>query len=269
MQQKRKKSQQPELVVKPILIGSWHSKEALRLVPKRFLSTLLVAVVYVFFSVMAGFDNPVLQLIISAAIIGVVFFYQNSKGMEAGEKDAAFSEIMYEREQEGRSVSAEDRERCFHPFRGTFAALLAALPFVAICLVYAFIVKPWAYQLGVLPAWMDNMLAHNEMGDALAYYNTVRSLTATDILRIIVRCLTMPFVNIANVFGNKAVLWAERLSPLFVLVPSLGFGLGYSRGHALRTRINTGIMQGVEKKKRKERKARKQRQRSSSPERLI
>lgn len=269
MQQKTKNSQQPEPVVKPILIGSWHSKEAFKLVPKRFLSILLVGIVYVFFSVMAGFDIPVLQLIISASIIGVVFFYQNNKGMEIGEKDAAFSEIMYEREQEGRPVSQEDRERCFHPFRGFFAALLGALPFVIVCLIYAFLVKPWTYQLGVLPSWTDSLLAHNEMGDALGYYNTVRSLTATDILRIIVRCLTMPFINIANVFGNRAVLWAERLSPLFVLVTPIGFGLGYSRGHALRTRINTGIMQGVEKKKRKERKARKQRQRSSSPERLI
>ncbi|MBR2923947.1 MAG: hypothetical protein IKC28_02855 [Clostridia bacterium] len=269
MQQKKKNDKQPQLVVKPILIGEWNSKEAYRLAPKRALSILLVAVVYVFFSVMAGFENPILRVVISLSIIGVVFFYQYTKGMELGEKDAAFSEIMYERQQEGRPVSEEDRRRCFHPFRGMFASFLGALPFVIICLVYAFMAKPWQYQLGILPSWTKNMLAHNEMGDALSYYNISRSIGTTDIFRIIVRCLTLPFINIATVFGNKPLLWAERLAALFVLIPPAGFGIGYSRGHALRTRINTGIMQGVEKKKRKERKARKQRQRSSSPERLI
>ena len=269
MQQKNTNSKQPEVVVKPILKGAWNSKEAYRLAPKRTLSILLIGVVYVFFSVMAAFDNPVLRIIMSASVIGIAFFYQYTKGMEAGEKDAAYSEIMYERKQEGRTVSPEDEQRCFHPFRGAYATLLGAIPFVIICLIYAFIAKPWTYELGVLPGWMDNILAHNETGDALAYYHVTRTMGAADILRVIVRCLTMPFINISNVLGNRAVLWAERLSALFVLVAPMGYGVGYSRGHALRTRINTGIMQGVEKKKRKERKARKQRQRSSSPERLI
>lgn len=269
MQQKSNKPKQPEVVVKPILTGAWNSKEAYQMAPKRTLSILLIGVVYVFFSVMAGFNNPALRLILSTSIIGVVFFYQYTKGMESGEKDAAFSEIMYERKQEGRPISPEDEKRCFHPFRGVYATFLGAIPFMIICLIYAFLAKPWAYQLGVLPGWMDTMLTHNEISDALAYYNITRSINGTDILRIIVRCLTMPFINIGNVIGKEGLLWAERLSALFVLVGPMGFGVGYSRGHALRTRINTGIMQGVEKKKRKERKARKQRQRSSSPERLI
>ena len=269
MQQKVSKSKQPEVVVKPILTGAWNSKEAYQMAPKRTLSILLIAVVYVFFSVMAGFNHPVLRLILSVSIIGVVFFYQYTKGMEVGEKDAAFSEIMYERKQEGRAISPEDEKRCFHPLRGAYATLLGAIPFIIICLIYAFLAKRWSYQLGVLPGWMNTMLTHNEISDALSYYTVTRSINAVDILRIIVRCLTMPFINIGNVIGKDGLLWAERLSPLFVLVGPMGYGVGYSRGHALRTRINTGIMQGVEKNKRKERKARKQRQRSSSPERLI
>ncbi len=205
----------------------------------------------------------------SLAIIGVAIYYQAIKGMEIGEKDAAFSEIMYERQQEGKDVSKQDLQRCFHPFRGAFATLLGAIPFMIICLVYAFVTKPWEYQLGVLPSWMDNLLMHNEMGDALAYYNVTRTLGAVDVLRIIVRCLIMPFVNIASVSGNNAILWVERFSALLMLIAPMGFGVGYARGHDLRTRINTGIQQGVAQKKRKERKARKRRQNSSSPERLI
>ena len=69
--------------------------------------------------------------------------------------------------------------------------------------------------------------------------------------------------------GNDAALLAERLSPLFVLLAPLGYGLGYTQGRKLRDKINTGIKMGDDRKKRRERKARKQRQRSKSPERLI
>ncbi len=264
-----KNNKKPTPVVKPILKGSWHGREALKLAPKRTLSTFLIGLMYVFCSVMAGFDQPVLKIIVSLAIIGVAFYFQYAKGMEFGEKDAAFAEIMYERQQEGRTISDEDRNRCFHPLRGIYATLLGVLPFMILCIIYAFMAKRWAYTLGVLPGWMDNMLLHDEMKDALSYYTQTAAFGAEDALKIIVRCLIMPFINIADVFGHDAVLLTERLSALFVLVAPMGFGAGYSRGHVLRTRINTGIQQGVEKKKRKERKARKKRQRSSAPERLI
>ena len=267
MQNKNKKQLTP--VVKPILKGDWRGKEALKMAPKRTLSTFLIGLLYIFCSVMAGFDQPVLKIIVSLAIIGIAFYFQLIKGMEAGEKDAAFAEIMYERQQEGRQISDEDRRRCFHPFRGAYATFLGVLPFVILCIVYAFMARRWSYTLGVLPGWMDNMLMHDEMKDALSYYNRVNTFGTVDALRIIARSLSMPFINIAGVFGYDAVLLAERLSPLFVMVAPMGFGVGYSRGHVLRTRINTGIQQGVEKKKNKERKARKKRQRSSTPERLI
>ena len=269
MQQKTNKAAQPQIVVKPILKGKWNSKAAWQLAPKRALSVLLITLAYVFCSVMAGFENPVLRVIVSLAVIGVVFYYQSVKGMEVGEKDASFAEIMYERQQEGKQIPADDLDRCFHPLRGVYATLLGTLPFIIICLVYAFMAKRWSYQLGVLPGWMNNILMHNEAADALSYYSIQRTMGVSDVLRIIVRCMIMPFINIAGVWGNDAILLAERLSPLFVLVAPMGFGFGYSRGHVLRTRINTGIHQGVEKKKRKEMKARKKRQRSSSPERLI
>lgn len=269
MQQKKNQNNAPETVVKPILVGDWKSAATWKMAPKRTLSTLLIALVYVFCSVMASLDNPVLRIIVSAAVILMVFYYQRTKGMEAGEKDAAYSEIMYQRQQEGKAITAEDRDRCFHPLRGVFATLLGVLPFVIICLIYAFMAKRWTYELGVVPSWMKNSLVHEEIKDALNYYVVNRSMNAVDALRIVARCLTMPFINIAGVLGKDATLWAERLSPLFVMIAPMGFGVGYSRGHALRTRINTGIKQGVDKKKRKEQKARRKRQRSSSPERLI
>lgn len=269
MQRNNNRNNAPEIVVKPILLGDWKSSSTWKMAPKRTLSTLLIALVYVFCSVMANLDNPVLRICVSVAVVLLVFYYQNTKGMEAGEKDAAYSEIMYQRQQEGKEISDHDKERCFHPLRGVFATLLGVLPFVIICLIYAFMAKRWTYELGVIPSWMKNSLMHDEVKDALNYYVSNRSMNIADVLRIAVRCLTMPFINIAGVIGNDATLWAERLSPLFVMIAPMGFGFGYSRGHALRTKINTGIKQGVDKKKRKEQKARRKRQRSSAPERLI
>lgn len=41
--------------------------------------------------------------------------------------------------------------RCFHPFKGMFAALVGAAPFVAFAVVYAVLTRPITYTLGVLP----------------------------------------------------------------------------------------------------------------------
>ena len=112
-------------------------------------------------------------------------------------------------------------------------------------------------------------MRQSEFADALSYYNRSAGLGVMDILRVIDRAMMMPFINVFSSLGNEASLLAERLSPLFVLIAPLGYGLGYAQGKRLRDRINTGIKMGDDKKKRRERKARRQRQRSKSPERLI
>ena len=48
--------------------------------------------------------------------------------------------------------------------------------------------------------------------------------------------------------GNDAALLAERLSPLFVLLAPLGYGVGYTQGKALRDKINTGIKMGDDRR---------------------
>ncbi len=269
MQQKVKKPVQPQAVVKPILTGAWNGPDMWQMVPKRMLSILLIAALYVFCSIMLVFDNTVLRILTSVVIIVVAAYNQYVRGLEFGEKAAAFSEIQYARQEEGHPIDPQDRRRCFHPWKGLAATLIAAIPFVLICVVYAFMARTDAYTLGVLPAWTSNLMNQNEFCDALNYYNITRTVDLRTVLRIIVRCMTMPVVSIANIFGDQAVLWADRLSALFVLLVPALFGLGYSRGHVMRTKINTGIQQGVDKKKRKERKERKRRQQSSAPERLI
>ena len=270
MQSANGKSKKPVTQVKkPILKGSWHGKDAWKLALKRMLSMLAVTVIYLIAGMLLSFESLWGRLLSCIAVAGLVIYYQYYQGMVRGENDAAFAEIMYTRQEGGRSVEKDDRARCFHPFKGMFAALVGAAPFVAFAVVYAVLTRPITYTLGVLPSWTEALMRQSEFGDALRYYENVGSMGVMDILRVIDRAMILPFVNAFSYTGNDAALLAERLSPLFVLLTPLGYGLGYTQGRKLRDKINTGIKMGDDRKKRRERKARKQRQRSKSPERLI
>ena len=76
-------------------------------------------------------------------------------------------------------------------------------------------------------------------------------------------------VNVFSYTGNDAALLAERLSPLFVLLAPLGYGLGYTQGRKLRDKINTGIKMGDDRKKRVSARRASSASAGKSPERLI
>lgn len=269
MQAKGTKKRPVEEVKKPTLTGSWHGKDAWKLAGKRALGVLALTLIYLIAGLLLNFESLWGRVLICLAVVGLAFYYQMYQGMVAGQGDAAFGEIMYAREQDGRDVTQGDRERCFHPLKGFFATLVGIVPFFVFAVVFACLTKPSFYTLGVLPSWTQGMLTQSEFADAVSYYGTGAGLTAMDVMRIIDRAMVMPFINIAAYFGDSATLLAERLSPLLVMVAPMGYGFGYAQGLKLRTKINTGIKMGDDKKKKRERKARKQRQRSKAPERLI
>lgn len=269
MQSKNTKKPVIQEVKKPIIQGSWHGKDVWKLAGKRVLSIIGITFIYLIAGLLLSFDSLVGRSLACAAVVFIAAYYQYAQGMAQGENEASFGEIMYSREQEGRTVTEEDREKCFHPMKGFFATLVALIPFMLFALVFAVLTKPSEYTLGILPSWTDGLLMNSEFGDSLAYYDHVAGFQAIDVMRIIDRALVMPFINVAAYIGDNAALLVERLSPLLLTVAPLGYGLGYAQGVKIRTRINTGIKMGDDKKKRKERKARKKRQRSNTPERLI
>lgn len=258
-----------EKVEKPYLTGSFCGKDAWKQVPKRMLAVLGISLLYFIGSVFMSFDSLAGRLISAILIVGLVVYYQLLKGMSQGAADVAYGEMMYDRQAEGKPLDKADSERCFHRLKGFFEAFMGTLPFVVLALIFAFIAKPMTYVLGVLPSWTSELMLQNEFGDALSYYALEASFTMEGVLRVVVRAMTMPFISVATVMGDGAALWAERLSPLFVLVGPMCYGVGYLFGPDQRTRINTGIKMGDDKKRRKERKARKQRRQSKAPERLI
>lgn len=271
MQTAAKKKPTVQPVKKPILIGSWHGKDAWKLAGKRAASVLLLSLLFLLAGMLLSFEALWPRILVGLGLVFSAAYYQYHQGLVRGENDAAFSEIMYVRQESGNRVAQTDRERCFHPAKGFFATLVGALPFVLLALVFACLTKPVVYSLGVLPSWMSGVLQQSEMADALAYYNAGSGIGVVDVLRVLVRAMIMPFVGVASYWGEDATLLAERLSPLLVLITPIAYALGYMRGPEMRTRINTGIKIGDAKKKKRERKARRQRQRKSSntPERLI
>lgn len=264
---KRKPPVQP--VHRPVVTGSWHGKDAVKLGRKVMLSLLIASVLYLVLGSLLSFGSVAVRCVFCVLLVSAAFFSFFSQGQASGQADAAFSEIMFARQTEGNPVDAMDRERCFHPAKGFFAACLGAVPFVLVALVFACLTKPVEYSLGVLPGWLQGLSRQSEFGDALRYYTNQPGMGAMEIARILVRGMVMPFVNVAVSLDNSAVLWVERLSPLLVLIAPLGFGFGYRDGLRIRMRINTGIAIGDEAKRRKERRERKRRQRSDAPQRLI
>ena len=267
MQNKGKQKKPIELVKKPIIPGSWHGKDANKMAFKRYLSVLATTAIYLFGSIILGFDALWGRILTCVTLAGGMFYYQYMNGLNQGENDAAFGEILYTRQQNGRVVPAEERERSFHPMKGFYAVLAGAAPFVLFALVYAFLAKPVYYSLGVLPAWAEGLMSQTEFATGLNYYGVGAELGVVGVMRIIDRAMIMPFVNVATGIDANAILLAERLSPLLVLISPLGYALGYSGGQRLRDQVNTGIKMGDDRKKKREAKARKKRQRQHQQQR--
>lgn len=261
MQNKGKQKKPIELVKKPIIPGSWHGKDAEKMAVKRGLSVLATTAIYLFGTIILGFDAMWGRILTCFTLVVGIAYYQYMQGLSQGENDAAYGEIIYSRRQNGYTVSAEESERSFHPMKGVFAALVGASPFVVFALVYAFLAEPVYYSLGVLPSWADGLMTQTEFATGLNYYGVGGELGVIGVMRIIDRAMIMPFMNVATGIGMDAVLLAERLSPLLVLISPLGYAFGYSRGQHLRHQVNTGIKMGDDRKKKREAKARKKRQR--------
>lgn len=282
-----KKKEKVQIVTKPYLRGAFSGKDAWETILKKFFGMLGILVLFALGGILLGLGGFWGTLIPSLTLLTVVAVYQLGKGQVHGANDVNLGEILYEQQQQGRTVDPEDRSRCFHPLKGFFIAFMAALPFVIITLVYAFMAKKDTYTLGVLPSWTQGLLMQGDYAAELGYYSAETAVTLQDVLKMIVRLMCMPVISVANQLGADAVLFAERfLCPLLMLLPALFFGFGYTQGPAIRTKVHTGIRIGVNKKLRKQRRERKNRKanlqqsqekeakkadkkRSAAPERLI
>ncbi len=257
-----------KIVTKPMMTGRAVDEATFKRALRVAGTTLVAVIIYLLFGAMLMFDNIILRVVTNVALIAMCGGLLYMSGASHGEADAAFGEIMYQREAEGKAVPDSEKARCFAPAKGAVTTLLGALPYVLLALILAVTAQLQTYALGVLPSWVSVYQRRPEIGDALKYYQTASSIGFLDIVRLVVRMFILPFISLVGSSNAHAVLAVERLSPLLVLIVPAGYALGYLRGRELRSRVHTSIAQSRRKKKKRDKKERQRRQ-QKGPEQLV
>ena len=132
--QNKEKKKPVELVHKPIIRGSWHGKDAVKLVGGRMMTVVAVTVVYLLSCMLLSFEAIWARALTSAVVVATAFYYLYVSGLSQGVGDVQYGEIIYGHREAGRNVAAEDCERSFHPAKGFFAVLAGCMPFVLFAL---------------------------------------------------------------------------------------------------------------------------------------
>ena len=159
---------------------------------------------------------------------------------------------------------------CYHPAKGAVIALLGCLLWLILSILFACITTRQYTSIGVLPSWLTVLQTREEIGAPLAFYSVIEPMSLEQILRIVLRIVCLPWVNIFSAGGAESLLTLERCMPLIMLVPALSYIVGYLRGPQVRSEVHTSIADNTRKRQRREQRRRRQRQQRTAkgPERL-
>ena len=265
----RKTAQPVKQVRKPFLTGS-PTDERTAKSALVFFGTLLITAFMTFLVCSAiTMDIPVLRIILNLVVETMVLFIFYNSAIAKGSEAVARGEILYQRQEKGQTFAASEKAVCFHPLKGYVTGFLGTVPFLVCAVILACLAQRQTTGAGTLPSWMNGYVQREEIGEALVAYTTAEGFRAVDILRIFIRIVIMPFVSMAGAENRDAMLLAERLSPLIVLLPAAAYGTGYLQGRKERTMIHTGIAQSRKNRARKEKRERKARMnRPKAPQQL-
>ncbi len=263
MQKNAKKKNALKPVYKPYLRGVPFGKAAARRCWRILGYTALFAFLYVMVGTALSGDNTFLRVLMNSAMIAACAAMLYNEGARQGEGDVAFAEIAQNRLNEGKKVPESEKVICYHPAKGFITALIGIAPVFLLALVFACVAQKQRYTLGVLPSWVAAYEGQAEIGQALAYYQQKAGVGFEDVLRVIVRVIIFPFVNMAGVDNYNALYVIDKLSPLFCLVTPLFYGVGYLRGPHLRALVHGNIRLNRRRHNKNERKAREKRAQQS------
>ena len=236
-----------------------------------FLGSLLVmAIAFLLVGMAMMMENVILRVLFNGCLLtaAVLMFFQTGAGQ--GAVAVNLGEMLYDRQQSGGKVTDKEQKSCYHPLKGLINGLIGSIPVVVAALVLALVARRQMTALGALPSWLSAFEGRTDIGNAVAFYHQSAALTVEDVLRVIIRVMMMPLVNLVNPYGADALLTLERLSPLVMLVPALAYGVGYTPGVRARKQVHAGIAEGEIKRKKKEKRQRKAQQRRvpKGPEQL-
>lgn len=244
---------------KPYITGSIIDESAPKSILVFFGSLLLVAFMCFLVSATTAAASFFIRLLINLVMILLILFIFFNSGASQGTEAVTRGEILHQRREKGMTYTEAEKKMCFHKGKGFLYAFLGTLPLLIAAVILAFVTEIQTTDSGTLPSWIQGYLNRDEIGSALIHYTNPDGLGFIDYLRLIVRISLMPYVNIAGASNHVAVLWVERLSPLFQLLPAISFGIGYLTGTSNRVRIHQAISQSNRERAKRERKERKKR----------
>ena len=266
----KKKKKQRTLVYKPYLKGSWHDAASIRKSLRILAYYLIFVLIFLVMGAVLSTEIIPLAWLVNGLIVlgcGALLYME---GCRDGDNQVAVGEIAYTRQENGNPVEKKERDRCFHPLKGLFTALCGALPVILVAIVHALVAKKQGYALQPLPEWVTALGKDSEAMAPLQYYLKDGGFTLIDGIRVVGRMLIFPFAQVARLYGADAVLLADRLSPLLVLIPALGYPLGYLTGPRSRAMVHGDIQTNDRRYRRKQQKAvRERRTRTEKKNELI
>lgn len=252
MKNKKKRA----LVYKPFKKGSPAGKAAAKRSMRLFAYFFLFLFLYFILGTALQFDNVILRILCNIVLVVVSGMLLYMDGAKQGEMEVALGETALSREESGRPVKQEELERCYHPVKPFFTALIACIPMLVLALYYALTAEKQVYALQGLPGWVASMRnGYEEFSAPLSYYPTAVHLGFRDVVMIIVRALNLPFVSMVSGMGADAMLLVDRLSPILICLPMLGYPAGYLTGPRARAMVHGDISTSKKRHLKKQRKA--------------
>ena len=252
----KNKKKKRTLVYKPYQKGKPFSKDVLRRSLRIFAYFFLFLFIYFLLGASLQFDNTPLRIAANLLLVAVCGMLLYVDGSKQGEGDVALGETTLSQLQANRKVSQAEIDRCYHPLKSIVVALIGCLPILLISIPFAVTAEKPVYMLQPLPGWMQDVgKGYVDVSLPLSYYQTGGSISAMDIIHMIVRAMALPFFSIASGFGVDAELLVSRLTPLLVCLPVIGYPIGYFSGPKARALVHGDINRSNKRHARKNRKA--------------
>ena len=225
---------------------------------------LAYALLFALFNLLLGTafsfqDSLFLRILTNGLLVMACAALVYMDGLRAGDGDVAHAEIIYTRQQNGKSVPKSDLEKCYHPLKSIVTVLCGAGILLIVAVVYACCTTKQVYSLQPLPSWVSSYTGDENVTLALQYYSQTTPITLVDVLRPVIRICIYPYVNIVGTYDTDALLIVDRLSPLLIMLPFLAYIPGYLQGPRSRALVHGSIASHIKRKNRKERKERKAR----------
>lgn len=262
----------PALVYKPIYRG----KPFCGLVAKRGLKLLVYQLIFSVFYLLMGAAlsaaSLVIRYIVAAALLLVCIAIVWGEAAKHGESDVSIGQIVYARKQDGKPVSDDNIEKCFHPLRSVTTLLTGVLPLVILALVFSLIAKREIPSMPV-PGWISDSIQTGK-DPSLYYYSSeyysMRNPTGiAEVLRVIVRTFIFPFVSLADSMDKDARLLVDRLSPILIMIPYLSYIPGYLLSTRERAQVHGSIAASDRKEKKRRMRMEKRRAERENKNQLI